>query len=387
VLTTYNTNPVVIAGGGVAGLATANALASRGIRSIVLEKTSAPGTIDRGDIVHQASLALFERWGVGAVLHNYNYIEFSKFQILNNFGKCLFSIDISHDERIDAVFTSIKHPDIERLLEESAMRTGMVTVIRDTPVSDLIFEGTRVRGVKTSAGDFAGSLVVIANGARSRIRDNYFLQQVRHEYPVSFYNALFKQKNGSQKGGTYVLGSRGVMVIVPLPGDEIRIGIQQRADRSDNKITRGNVKNIIAELLTTLNVEELELVESHHYPLTMSLSNPLWIPGAVLVGDAAHTTHPVGGQGMNLAFQDAEALANALSASSAESTRLDRACSRYSSERISKVRKILRSTHILGNMGIYEHYMWVRFREVLLTTFNKSSFVKRLVLYRIVNSS
>ena len=55
---------VLIIGGGVAGLATANALAHKGIRSIVIEKTKMPGEVDRGDVIHQSMIDSFGKWGI-----------------------------------------------------------------------------------------------------------------------------------------------------------------------------------------------------------------------------------------------------------------------------------------------------------------------------------
>ena len=44
------------------------------------------------------------------------------------------------------------------------------------------------------------------------------------------------------------------------------------------------------------------------FPLKMQLSNAYCTPGMALVGDAAHTVHPMAGQGLNLGFSDVDAL-------------------------------------------------------------------------------
>jgi 2-octaprenyl-6-methoxyphenol hydroxylase len=49
------------------------------------------------------------------------------------------------------------------------------------------------------------------------------------------------------------------------------------------------------------------------YPLSLRVAQEQIRPGLVLLGNVAHTLHPVAGQGMNLSLRDIEALVEALS--------------------------------------------------------------------------
>lgn len=52
------------------------------------------------------------------------------------------------------------------------------------------------------------------------------------------------------------------------------------------------------------------------YPLRLSVANEQVRPGLVLLGNVAHSLHPVAGQGLNLALRDAEVLAQRLAQAS-----------------------------------------------------------------------
>lgn len=58
--------------------------------------------------------------------------------------------------------------------------------------------------------------------------------------------------------------------------------------------------------------------EVHHYPLSLTVAEEWVRPGVALVGNAAHSLHPVAGQGFNLALRGLTALVDALAAAVTE---------------------------------------------------------------------
>src|ERR687885_2319515 len=60
---------VLVVGGAVAGGALANALGSRGVATLVIEKLTREVHSTRGDLLHPPTLRLLDRWGALAALH------------------------------------------------------------------------------------------------------------------------------------------------------------------------------------------------------------------------------------------------------------------------------------------------------------------------------
>ena len=376
---------VVIAGGGVAGLSVANALAGRGIRSVVLERRRAPGEVDRGDVIHHSVLPLLARWKLQDRLDAYGPIELRMCRVLNERGQTIFEVDLEHDLPRPSRLTLVTHPDLERMLEEAARQTGLVSVRRETPCLDLLVERGRVVGARTDAGEVRAPLTVVSGGAQSTLRDRYFPGRSLYEYDVSFYNARVKLLPEYADAGCYVLGAPGVMIMAPLPGGEMRIGIQFRRTDGSEGVSRRNFGEMVARRLSTLPVDKLEFLGGHVYHVARSLGRSLWIPGAVLAGDAAHTVHPAGGQGMNLAFQDAEALAECLGPAHGAPDLLDGACRRYSARRRQEVKRVLRLTHFMGLLGSLERPSLIRARETLLRACNRSRQFKKRFVQRVMD--
>jgi 2-polyprenyl-6-methoxyphenol hydroxylase-like FAD-dependent oxidoreductase len=271
------------------------------------------------------------------------------------------------------------------MLEEAALRTGLVQIEHGTSCLDLLKERGRIVGIRTLKGTVDARFTVIANGAKSSLRDKYFSTRDYYRYPVSFYNCRFRRVPEFGNAGYYILGTKGVMIAAPLPNNEMRIGIQEYDSDEAEKVSPRNIIGIVHQRLQTLPVQSLEFIDAHRYPLSKSLSKSFWIPGAALIGDAAHTTHPAGGQGMNLAFQDAETLAQHLSSTDGNDNSIDKACEAYSRRRYGEIKKVLARTHFMGLMSTIETPLFISSREAILRLANKITPLKRLIFRRIVD--
>ncbi|MFH9425685.1 FAD-dependent oxidoreductase [Streptomyces sp. NPDC017529] len=378
-------DPLLIVGGGAAGIAAAVALARRGLPSLVFERSGSPLDIDRGDIIHAGSRVLLERWNAWEFLKKRDPKSFSRFRILDGDGRRLLGVEVEAALGGSRRLTALRHPDIVLGLRDAAMAGGLVTMHLGEPVQDLCSSGGRIVGVRTARGEYRSPLTVIATGTKSALRDAHFGPADIREYGTSFYNARVAALDAYEGCGYYVLDKEGVLVLVSLPRNELRIGIQFRTSDRNRRPTRASFADHATRILRPLRNETLTLIEGRTYRLRGLLADRWAIPGAVLLGDTAHSVHPTGGQGMNLAFQDAEALARCIEGQHSL-TALDEACAKYAFERRSQVRRVISRTNVGAVLAGFSHPAPVLARRLALQALDHAVPLKQALIRQLVDA-
>jgi 2-polyprenyl-6-methoxyphenol hydroxylase-like FAD-dependent oxidoreductase len=117
-------------------------------------------------------------------------------------------------------------------------------------------------------------------------------------------------------------------------------------------------------------------------PWTGAVDGTAW----VLAGDAAHTVHPLAGQGLNLGFGDAALLAQTLQALKAQSprfkpspTQLGRALRRYARERQAAASNIACATDGLQLLFAHNHPVAAPLRNQGMLLLNRLSSIKNRI--------
>lgn len=300
---------VLIAGGGIAGLAMRRALHRRGLASLTLERRHDPADAGLainlpGNAVRAlAQLGLTDRLrAVGSPIRRREYRTHS--------GRLLFAVDEDAFWGAETRPHCLRRSDLLRLLDldqpPGDLRRGSgVAGIRQDP-----------RGVSVTLGDGsleAGALLVGADGVHSAVRRGVFGAQGPAAAMLASASWRFMAPNPGIDAWTLWAGAGGLFLLIPVDRGEVygwvSVGAGGNPDLAAARAVFAPFPLCVRETLEGVLAKPDAV---HHAPLE-EVRIPRWTQGRViLAGDAAHATAPVWAQGAALAFEDALVLADLL---------------------------------------------------------------------------
>lgn len=300
----------VIIGGGPVGLFLGCCLAARGLRFAVLEQGLAPRPHSRSIGIHPPLLERFAALGMagellaqgvrvprGAVFVGGKWLGELGFEgVSKDFGFIL----LLPQHRTEAILEARLHQ-----LQPGALRRGArVVKVRDTG-RGVEVTCEREGGRETLAARFA----VGADGKRGFARSAAGISYKGGPYPDSYLMGDFADTTAYGPTAVIHLTPGGVVESFPLPG-----GLRRWVVRTD-QLEQGATPQALCELIrarTKLRVVADSCAMLSAFGVERHLAARFVKGHTVLIGDAAHEVSPIGGQGMNLGWLDAAALAEVL---------------------------------------------------------------------------
>ncbi len=188
-----------------------------------------------------------------------------------------------------------------------------------------IRQGTGVEGfsadeagvsVRLADGTAAGArLLIAADGVNSRLRGHAGIRTLRWDYGQSGIVCTVRHERPHEGRAEEHFLPAGPFAILPLKPDETgnRSSIvwtektedAERLAASDELLFEAELEERFGLKLGEIRVEG----RPRAWPLSLLLARDFVRPRFALAGDAAHGIHPIAGQGLNLGFKDAAALA------------------------------------------------------------------------------
>lgn len=208
----------------------------------------------------------------------------------------------------------VENRELVKVLRKKGEADGLIR-LQENSVAD--FETHTAETIVTLAsGDkISAKLLVACDGVRSKLRDLAGIQTVHVPYDQKGIVCTVEHERPHEGRAEEHFLPAGPFAILPLKGNRSSLVWTESshdADRllaQDEMIFEAELEQRFGYKLGAIKVVSSKV---QAFPLGLRLAREYIRPRFVLAGDAAHGIHPIAGQGLNLGFKDAAALAQTI---------------------------------------------------------------------------
>lgn len=350
--------PVLVAGGGIGGLAAALALVRQGFEVQVLEQSPAIGEIGAGMQLGPNAFHAFDALGVGerarsrSVFTDYMVMH----DALDEYQVGRIPTGEAFRSRFGNPYAVIHRVDAHNCLLEGALATGRVRLQTHTRIERVEQGAGTVTAIDQHGKAWRGVALIGADGVKSVVRQQYVGDPARVTGHV-VYRAVVEREDFPEElrwnAASIWVGPHCHLVHYPLRGGEqynVVVTFHSRG-QEDWGVTEGSreeVQSYFQDICPRAR-QLIDLPKSWKRWATAD-RDPIaqWTYGrATLIGDAAHPTTQYLAQGACMALEDAVTLGEALRVHGND---WDAALDLYQRSRVARTARIVLSGREMGRI-------------------------------------
>jgi 2-octaprenyl-6-methoxyphenol hydroxylase len=181
-------------------------------------------------------------------------------------------------------------------------------------VADFSQQSARIDARLTDGSAYSARLLVAADGARSRLREQAGIAKVAWTYQQSaIVTTVAHERDHGGRAQEHFLPA-GPFAILPLTRNRASI-VWTEETREAERIVALPDAEFMTEFERRFGLElgDITLAGPRRvFPLGFMMARSFIAERLALVGDAAHVIHPIAGQGLNIGLRDVAALAEAI---------------------------------------------------------------------------
>ncbi|ENV57049.1 2-octaprenyl-6-methoxyphenyl hydroxylase [Acinetobacter soli] len=316
---------VIIVGGGMVGLSLALMLAKQNIAVKLLEAIQYPDYDDENLAPYHSS---FDARNTALSRRSVQiYQKLQLWDALQQHATPILQVHITEEGsfgKARLVASQEKVESFGQVIENAWLGRVLLTQVRQHELIELI-DGVKVTSLKQDQDfvylnaereheqlELQAKLVIAADGRDSFCRQALGVGADVRDYDQVAIVTTVQTSKPHEQVGFERFSALGPLALLPLPGESRRSVVWPvKKGTEDEWLGEHNDQHFLEALQKTYGDRAGTFEKTGRrfsYPLSQVLAHKQAVGRVVLMGNAAHTIHPVAGQGFNLCLRDADVL-------------------------------------------------------------------------------
>lgn len=311
---------LLIVGGGMVGASLAFALGGQGLRiglveAVAFASSGQPGYDDRVIALSYGTRRIFEGLGLWETIRPLA-TPIEKIHISDRGGPGIARLD-SREEGVEALGYVVEAGQIAAVLTAHLRMLAAVDLLAPAALEEVTLRSEAAHAavrLEDRIIDLNARLLVAADGANSRIRRQLGIKAVHWDYGQQALIANVTPSRPHQNVAYERFTESGPLALLPM--SEGRCAVIYTVHGADvDAVLNLDDAAFLADLQMRFGDrlgQFLKVGRRQAYPLFMLKSREQVRHRVAMIGNAAHTLHPIAGQGFNLGLRDVAVLAEVI---------------------------------------------------------------------------
>jgi 2-octaprenyl-6-methoxyphenol hydroxylase len=297
---------VIISGGGLLGLITAIGLSCDSVSVAVIEKNSLPRVVDdnRAFAISQGSKKILEKLGI------WQFIESEAEPILDI---CILdAVTVHYNHKMvgeEPMGYVINNATIWNAINNNFL--NKLNIYSPHSYKTIACDSGYVEVILDNNQELISSLLICAEGKNSKLPELFSIPTAKFDYKQSSIVFNVKHELHHQNLAVERFFPGGPFAILPIKDGYTSSIVWTEKSGISKMLMDLSEEEFIIELKKRFGsyLGKIKLEgERKLYPLSFVFAKKLYKGRVLLIGDAAHSIHPVAGQGLNLGIRDVESI-------------------------------------------------------------------------------
>lgn len=299
---------VLVVGGGVVGLTAAIAMQQQNLTVAVVDSGSMTIDLSQPDprvyAINQSSQALFEKLGVWADIVKSRISPYRK----------MYVWDSQNGAQIDFDCRMIGESCLGNIIEESVIKAALlkqakaldIQLLAKQSVTTINLEEDAVN-ISCKTSTYTAALLIVADGGNSKTRDCLGVTVTTWPYHQQAIVTTVEVEKPHDKTAWQVFNPDGPLALLPLESPHRCSIVWSTQPKKAQRLIEADEETFNQDLTFAFQAKlgACKVVDKRHqFPLIMRHANQYHGHRWIVMGDAAHTIHPLAGLGLNVGLAD-----------------------------------------------------------------------------------